>query len=65
MNGLRGSAAIVGAAESDLGAAPEGTRPVDLMAQAFKLAAIRRAQSPSPKTSTSCGKEDLLSLGLS
>ena len=31
---LRASAAIAGAAESDLGAAPAGTRPVDLMAQA-------------------------------
>ena len=31
---LRASAAIAGAAESDLGAAPDGTRPIDLMAQA-------------------------------
>ena len=31
---LRARFAIAGAAESDLGAAPDGTRPVDLMAQA-------------------------------
>ena len=31
---LRASTAIAGAAESDLGAAPAGTRPVDLMVQA-------------------------------
>ena len=31
---LRASAAIAGAAESDLGSAPDGTRPIDLMAQA-------------------------------
>ncbi len=31
---LRASAAIAGAAESDLSAAPAGTRPIDLMAQA-------------------------------
>ena len=35
---LRASAAIVAAAESDLGAAPAGTRPIDLMAQASRRA---------------------------
>ena len=31
---LRASAGIVGAAESEIGAVPDGTRPIDLMAQA-------------------------------
>lgn len=35
---LRGSIAVVGVAESDLGQCPPGTTPVDLMAQATRRA---------------------------
>jgi len=38
MEARRGAAAIVGAAESDLGLVPEGTSPIDLMAQGVQRA---------------------------
>jgi acetyl-CoA acetyltransferase len=44
---LRASAAIAGAAESELGAAPEGTRPVDLMAQASLRALADAGLTPA------------------
>lgn len=44
---LRGTAAIAGAAESDLGAAAEGTRPVDLMAQASLRALADAGLTPA------------------
>ena len=44
---LRASAAIAGAAESDLGAAPDGTRPVDLMAQASLRALADAGLTPA------------------
>jgi acetyl-CoA acetyltransferase len=44
---LRGSAAIAGAAESEIGAAPEGSRPVDLMAQASLRALADAGLTPA------------------
>ncbi len=44
---LRASAAIVGAAESEIGAAAEGTRPIDLMAQASLRALTDAGLTPS------------------
>lgn len=44
---LRGSAAIAGAAESEIGAAPAGTRPVDLMAQASLRALADAGLNPA------------------
>ena len=44
---LRARTAIVGAAESDLGAAEPGTRPVDLMAQASLRALDDAGLKPS------------------
>ena len=44
---LRASAAIAGAAESDLGSAPAGTRPIDLMAQASLRALADAGLTPA------------------
>ena len=44
---LRASVAIAGAAESDLGSAPEGTRPIDLMAQASLRALADAGLTPA------------------
>ena len=44
---LRAGAAIAGAAESEIGAAPEGTRPVDLMAQASLRALADAGLTPA------------------
>jgi acetyl-CoA acetyltransferase len=44
---LRARAAIVGAAESEIGAAPDGTRPIDLMAQASLRALADAGLTPA------------------
>jgi len=44
---LRASAAIAGAAESEIGAAPDGTRPIDLMARACLRALADAGLTPA------------------